>query len=360
MNNSGLKIRDGLMDYLRKHIKFFVEADEKVAAGNKLGEWRSQAGITLISALAYLIMSVINIIQHSHMMLICTGFSAFFLVLIYLITKNRKNTILARILYLAVNCVMLTIFTIEGGNDGFAALWLILVPFVAMFMVDLKLGFALSLYFMLMLLFVLRGPLSNILDFNYSQMFRVRFPFLYIISFALALFIAIRVRLFQYELLKKQEEIERVSSTDIATGLLNRNSYNKFSDTFVNKGNDSIAAIFADVNGLHRINNAEGHAAGDRMLKRTAELLMKYFGGEKIYRMGGDEFLVFAANHTEAELNEIMKMIVYELSCENYSISFGIASANGQINLSELTKMADQIMLENKEDYYRLNNIEHR
>lgn len=343
-----------------KKVKFLLAADKKVAESNKLGEWRLQAGITLITVLAYIWMSLINLLQRSQVMLIMTGSTAMLLAISYVLTRKQKKTMVARILYIGINAFMLTLFLLSGGNDGFAALWLIIAPFVAMFMVDLKLGFSLSLYFVPILFLVLDGPLKILLRYNYNHMFCVRFPFLYIISFSLALFIAIRGRLFQYELLKKQEELEKFSSTDMATGLLNRNRYNDFSNTFANQDGDCVSVIFTDVNGLHRLNNEEGHEAGDRMLKRIAEMFLDSFGPENVYRMGGDEILVIAVNRTESELNSVMKKITYELSLEKYSISYGIRSANGEVNLRELVKGADQKMLENKDKYYRENHIEHR
>lgn len=55
-----------------------------------------------------------------------------------------------------------------------------------------------------------------------------------------------------------------------------------------------LACIYIDANGLHEINNARGHLAGDQMLRFIADTLKVSFGEEALYRIGGDEFVVFS------------------------------------------------------------------
>ena len=54
---------------------------------------------------------------------------------------------------------------------------------------------------------------------------------------------------------------------------------------------DSMVALF-DVNGLKRINDVQGHLAGDELLKMTGEALRTEMHriNEKVFRIGGDEF----------------------------------------------------------------------
>lgn len=202
-------------------------------------------------------MSLLNVLQHSWWMLGMTGGTALLLVLSWGITVRGHRLSFLSSLYLLINVVVLTEFTVRGGNHGFAALWLILTPFVAMFIVDLKKGFIVSLYFLAMLILVMSGPMRDLLQYDYNDTFRLRFPFLFTIGFAIATFIAIRSRLMQYELLEQQREIARVSATDIGTGLLNRNSFYQYCDTVSREKLASLSAVFLDVNGLHVINDGK-------------------------------------------------------------------------------------------------------
>ena len=262
--------------------------------------------------------------------------------------------------YFFSNATVLTIFVIEGGNKGFAALWIILIPFVSMSLVDLRRGFLVCVYFLLMLILVLSGPLSFLLKYNYDDMFRLRFPFLFIVSFALALFIVIRSRRYQYELILGRQKLEVFSTTDMNTGLMNRNKFDQYRKSFVPRPDDTLSAIFIDVNGLHTVNNLQGHDAGDRMLKTIAQETLMSFPTELVYRMGGDEILVLVYNHSLDDLTHTMEKMSSDLEAIHYSISFGIVEEKGTTDIMHLVGEADKKMLTYKETYYKKRNMEHR
>ncbi len=74
----------------------------------------------------------------------------------------------------------------------------------------------------------------------------------------------------------------------MTTGLLNRNSFNRFcTESEKNGGCGGFCAVFMDINGLHQVNNEYGHEAGDRLLKTTADMAMllnkdRYYKGKNI------------------------------------------------------------------------------
>ena len=76
------------------------------------------------------------------------------------------------------------------------------------------------------------------------------------------------------------------------TGLNNRNCYEWMIQTYPNMCKSSLSCIYIDVNGLHELNNTQGHKAGDDMLSYIAQVTQKYFGMQNAYRIGGDEFCV--------------------------------------------------------------------
>ena len=349
------------MGYFNEKLRTVIDNDRYVSEHNRKGELRAQDGIILISAAAYMIMSVLNAIQSSEMMLMITGGCSGFLIILYLITRVYRNISFSRAVYLIINMIVLTFFELNGGNMGFATLWITFVPFLAMFLVDLKRGFFVSLYFFIMLCLTLDGPLGFLVKYDYEPMFRIRFPFLYFVDFMFAVFITVRSRKYQYELLIKGEELERISTTDMSTGLLNRNSFNRFcAGAESSTGTDTVCAVFMDVNGLHRIYNERGHEAGDLMLKTIADECLKNFTSDSVYRMGGDEILIIDSENPADKIGEMMRSMKAELENKDCSIAYGISVGAADKNFSRLVNEADREMLINKDRYYRMKNIEHR
>ena len=92
-----------------------------------------------------------------------------------------------------------------------------------------------------------------------------------------------------------------LSKTDTLTGLRNRFSYEAQTEYYEQKAPEQLACIYADADGLHRMNDERGHFAGDVFLKNCAGALKERFG-EQCYRIGGDEFLIYAENMEETAI----------------------------------------------------------
>ena len=92
---------------------------------------------------------------------------------------------------------------------------------------------------------------------------------------------------------QNQEARERLSheaSHDALTGLFNRGAYDLLMES---ADTEHMALILADVDYFKHVNDTYGHAVGDRVLKRVAELLRSSFRSVDILcRIGGDEFAV--------------------------------------------------------------------
>ncbi len=141
------------------------------------------------------------------------------------------------------------------------------------------------------------------------------------------------------------KEAKENANKDALTGLLNRNSYEEYCSNYCN---GKIRCIYIDVNGLHEINNEKGHMAGDMMLKFIADILKDYFKNEKIFRIGGDEFLIFS-QEAMVVLNDVMKNIDSEITSCNYHISYGLAEG---VDLKNVIKEAEILMYTMKKEYY--------
>ena len=337
-------------------ITHILYADEFVSTHKAEDEHRNQRGIALIAIAAFLVMSILNVKQRSYAMLATTGISAVFLAIGYLLSRYKNRTAFLRVIFYIIFIIIFTSYTVMGGNEGFSALWLVIATYAVMIAIDFKAGFLISLYYLVMLLLVFTGPLTFLLQYDYNQTFMLRFPFLYASNFAFATYIIIRIRLYQYELLLKQRELEGLSTIDLSTGLMNRNGFIQHEQSFQYGGLTSLLAVFIDVNGLHEVNNRDGHDAGDRMLRTIADLCKKQFSDAPIYRMGGDEFLILCSNVEECAACGAAQGLFDAVARAGYSISYGVETQTRDFDLNELVKRADAKMMAFKRDYYRHTN----
>lgn len=146
---------------------------------------------------------------------------------------------------------------------------------------------------------------------------------------------------------------ESMAVTDALTGVANRMAYKRDIKQISERKNSQLTCIYIDVNELNFINNTYGHAAGDQLLMFVAETLMGEFSDSFVYRMGGDEFLVFTENLSRDDLVERLKTVNEKVEEMKYHISIGVKSSNDVSNLEELVSEAEKMMYEEKARYYQ-------
>ena len=148
------------------------------------------------------------------------------------------------------------------------------------------------------------------------------------------------------------------ATTDSLTGAMNRVAYNNDLH-FINEEKPfDFSCIYVDVNELHYINNKFGHAAGDEMLLYIAYTLKDIFFGQKVYRMGGDEFLVFCRDMSQDDIRKCLDMFYEQLKLHNYHVAVGVSFRSQNTNTEEMVREAEVRMYESKARYYQ--NKEHQ
>jgi diguanylate cyclase (GGDEF)-like protein/PAS domain S-box-containing protein/putative nucleotidyltransferase with HDIG domain len=150
---------------------------------------------------------------------------------------------------------------------------------------------------------------------------------------------------------KTTEQINYLSSHDPLTGLFNRLYFNnaiKKIDTITNL---PISIIYGDVNGLKLANDIFGHAAGDELLQKVAQILKNACRNEDIVaRIGGDEFIILLPSTEEKNAQAIIHRIQDEMSKElikaiKCSVALGSATKTSvQQNIVEVMKNAETEM----------------
>lgn len=154
------------------------------------------------------------------------------------------------------------------------------------------------------------------------------------------------------------KELKTIANHDPLTGTLNRNSFHTAMDTLSNEENSSLACIYIDANGLHEINNHLGHQAGDNMLKTVVEVFRRVFSPENVYRIGGDEFVVFCRNQEEQEVYNKSEHARKDLKKQGYEISIGIEWRASNIDIKTMVNVAEESMKLDKQRYYQANGKE--
>ena len=154
----------------------------------------------------------------------------------------------------------------------------------------------------------------------------------------------------------QSRQIEYMSQTDLLTGLKNRNYYENRLQKYPEMCRENLICVYGDVNGLHEVNNRQGHPAGDRMLREVAAAMQACFGPEHTYRIGGDEFAAFRMDAQPETVSAEVERMRQELADKGYHVAFGMAvreKGQGPIDMQELVKEAESAMFSAKREFYR-------
>lgn len=109
---------------------------------------------------------------------------------------------------------------------------------------------------------------------------------------------------------KKEAEILHLSYHDQLTGLYNRSFFEKEIKRLDTKRQLPLSVIVGDINGLKLLNDALGHAEGDKLLVEMAKLLKSCCRAEDILaRTGGDEFSILLPKTDSRGAHSIIKRI---------------------------------------------------
>ncbi len=151
---------------------------------------------------------------------------------------------------------------------------------------------------------------------------------------------------------RMEEELLRLSTRDILTGLYNRN----FFEVELNRLQVSrlfpVSIVIADTDYLKGTNDRFGLSAGDTLLRKTAECMQKVIRAEDIVaRIGGDEFGVLLPQTEELPAREAvlrLKKTLIDTGDENLRLSIGAACSGPEGDLAEVMRLADDRMYKEK------------
>ena len=152
-------------------------------------------------------------------------------------------------------------------------------------------------------------------------------------------------------------EARRLSEIDSLTGVLNRRGLAKVIEretARVKRYAGNLSVVVGDVDAFKRINDENGHAAGDEVLKAVAAVFRKEAReADSVARFGGDEFIVVMPA-TGPEDAEIARARIQEALDKAgaahpvpFSVTLGVHSAN-EADFDELFRESDRDLYRRK------------
>ena len=150
---------------------------------------------------------------------------------------------------------------------------------------------------------------------------------------------------------KQQAYLEKLSYRDMLTGLYNRNRYIERLEAYKQVQDQQIGAIYIDLNGLKKVNDEQGHRAGDELIVRAAGTIAGIFA-EDAYRVGGDEFVVILLDVSREDFAHKTEQLRRQMQENSVDASIGGVWQASTENLENLLRRADENMYREKKRYY--------
>ena len=154
--------------------------------------------------------------------------------------------------------------------------------------------------------------------------------------------------------------LRRLSFEDTLTGLYNRNKFSQLLQDDQDARRPCLGVACFDLNGLKQINDRQGHRAGDAFIRGAADQLRQVFP-DRIYRIGGDEFVVID-EAPEEEFRQNVRAVQAGMDRHNISCSVGVCWRQTGCSIQEQIDEADRQMYQAKRLFYSVkgNNRRHR
>ncbi|MBT2687313.1 GGDEF domain-containing protein [Bacillus sp. ISL-47] len=162
----------------------------------------------------------------------------------------------------------------------------------------------------------------------------------------------------------ERDKFEQMAYTDFLTGVYNRAFMDKKMSE-LNKTDEHVGIVVADIDKFKRINDSYNHAVGDHAIRHFANTLKSHLSKEDyLFRSGGEEFTIFLRNRNYEQsvlLVEQLRQGIENSSFEaefkeenislSYTASFGLFfyKVNEELSIEKAYVYADQMLLRAKE-----------
>ena len=150
---------------------------------------------------------------------------------------------------------------------------------------------------------------------------------------------------------KMKAEHDFIRTHDPLTGCLNWNSYNTYLTQFYSDTLSSLGIIHTDINQLNDINHRYGKEYGDSLIRFIAYVLKKHFGKQNVYRLAGDEFIVFREDIAYGKFMQKIDRCRSEIYKRYpYCASFGYTWADEDIQITRMLEHTSESLMAEKSE----------
>ena len=302
----------------------------------------NQANLDIISKLAYIAIvitapfAIYNVLNQNYLL----GFSASaitanFGFIAWSITKHQ--TYHPQIILWIFAPLLTIIIALAINLLGFTGiLWSYPAILGAYFMLTEKKAYLFNILFLLIIIPIIWINTEN---------------FIAIRATASLLLTSIITGLFTNRINKQQRELQNLATKDSLTSLYNRTTLEDTLEQAIEQNHRTgipMSIAILDLDKFKNINDQYGHDQGDRTLKLISEVLQKRFRKvDKVFRLGGEEFLVLLYNTDKQSglfIAEEVRALIENTSIDgiNITASIGVASIIENDNWQNWIKRADE------------------
>ncbi len=311
--------------------------------------------MSLVLGAVSLIMSLMNIYTEEYALAtITTSYSVLSIINFHFIKKLRIPTLIA---FFAETTAMLSAFILTGVPGGFSLLWTLLIPACALSVFGREYGTAFSAVLFAVIVFFFWTPWGReLLLYEYSSVYMMRFPMVYICIYLISFYIEwIRRRTFE-KLLEADRKYRWLYRHDALTGAYSRHAFYEELDAVLSDGEEhATATLMLDIDDFKAINDLHGHNFGDTVLCHLSDIVMRTVCEHSLFcRWGGEEFIILMhCDHDPFETAEKIRCAIAasEVVTDGgervrYTVSLGIsvASISSRDRFSEQVNRADKAM----------------
>ncbi len=293
--------------------------------------------LNIVIAIVAIVMTVMNVITEKNTLAIITfSFSILCIINTVLINIKFIHDLIVYILFTVEALALFSYFIISGTPEGFSVLWTLLVPSFTLAIFKTKRGVIFNTLTFLLIIFFFWLPMGrNLLQYEYSQTFMMRFPMVFICLFLIATYVEY-IRMGTYKKLKELEAMQRyLSRHDPLTEIYNRYAFNsEFDKIIAFNEHKQLSMLLFDIDDFKKINDKYGHVAGDKVLKTLSNIITQTVCSHcKYCRWGGEEFIVLMnCNHDPYLIAESIRTKIEQTSIEYdgqtimFTISIGLTT----------------------------------
>ena len=166
-------------------------------------------------------------------------------------------------------------------------------------------------------------------------------------------------------------EMSIIAHKDALTQVGNKSAYKNYLDEMqekVENGDAAFAVVMADINRLKEINDTYGHEKGDIYIRMCCSILCGVYQHSPVFRVGGDEFIIFLTGHDYEQRKELLSKAKERLSqarrapdvqpwtAASVALGMAVYTPESDTSVQQVVTRADRKMYANKNRMHKARN----